>query len=224
MRYATLTIGIDEFNYGDAHFRRSDNARAIFNPFIGNYIMEASPTEAFGELNLQKDGWIAVVGLTNGKLNQSVVVNNNSDNKPSIYGKIGFDKQISDDLHLRLTASVFSQNTSLGTLLAIIIGVQNLPEAFNAFMDLKTTFSARKSLIILFLLSFSGIVAALFGYYLLSDLPMTIGGLMLFSAGGIVYLIFQDIAPMAKLKRTSIPALGASLGFLLGMIGVKLLG
>lgn len=120
--------------------------------------------------------------------------------------------------------AVFTQNSSLGALLAIIIGVQNLPEAFNAFMDLKTSFSDRKSLIILLLLSFSGIVAALLGYYLLSDMPMTVGGLMLFSSGGIVYLIFQDIAPMAKLKRTHIPALGASLGFLIGMIGVKILG
>lgn len=120
--------------------------------------------------------------------------------------------------------AVFTQNSSLGALLAIIIAVQNLPEAFNAFMDLKTSFSNRKSLVILFVLSFSGVLAALLGYYLLSDMPMTVGGLMLFSAGGIVYLIFQDIAPMAKLKRTRIPALGASLGFLIGMVGVKLLG
>jgi ZIP family zinc transporter len=47
---------------------------------------------------------------------------------------------------------------------------------------------------------------------------------MLFSAGGILYLIFQDIAPLAKIKNRWEPALGASLGFLLGMIGTKLLG
>ena len=71
MKYATITIGLDEFNYGDAHFRRSDNARAIFNPFVGNYIMDAFSTEAFGELTIQKDGLLAVIGVTNGKLNQS---------------------------------------------------------------------------------------------------------------------------------------------------------
>ncbi|MFT7161526.1 MAG: ZIP family zinc transporter [Bacteroidia bacterium] len=53
---------------------------------------------------------------------------------------------------------------------------------------------------------------------------MTVGGLMLFCSGGIVYLIFQDIAPMSKLKKSWIPALGASLGFLVGMVGVKVLG
>ncbi|MFW5700278.1 MAG: hypothetical protein ACOCWM_01200, partial [Cyclobacteriaceae bacterium] len=41
MQYTSVRIGLDEFNYGDAHFRRSDNARTIFNPFVGNYIMDS---------------------------------------------------------------------------------------------------------------------------------------------------------------------------------------
>lgn len=119
--------------------------------------------------------------------------------------------------------AVFSQNSQLGILLALIMGIQNLPESFNAYMDLKNTLSAKMSLFILFLLSFSGIAAALVGYYLLADMPMTVGALMLFSSGGIIYLVFQDIAPMSKLKKNWIPALGASLGFMVGMIGVKIL-
>jgi zinc transporter, ZIP family len=91
-------------------------------------------------------------------------------------------------------------------------------------MDLKNSFSTRKCLLILFLLSFAGVVSAIAGYYLLADMPMTVGGLMLFSGGGVIYLIFQDIAPMSKLKKNWIPALGASLGFLVGMVGVKVLG
>jgi len=118
MKYTTITIGLDEFNYGDAHFRRSDNARGIFNPFVGNYIMDAFSTEAFGELTLQNNGLLAVVGLTNGKLNQNVVVNATSDNKPSFYGKLGFDKQLNDDLRVRLTGSWYINNgTTTGTWL-----------------------------------------------------------------------------------------------------------
>ena len=118
MNYATITIGLDEFNYGDAHFRRSDNARAIYNPFVGNYIMDAFSTEAFGEVALQKNGLLAVVGVTNGKLNQSVVVTDKSDNKPSFYGKLGFDKQINSDLRVRLAGSIYSnQGTTTGTWL-----------------------------------------------------------------------------------------------------------
>jgi len=94
MDVTTITIGMDEFNYGDAHFRRSDNARAIFNPFVGNYIMDAFSTEAFGEVTIQKSGFLGVVGITNGKLNQNVVVNANTDNKVSFFGKLGYDKQL----------------------------------------------------------------------------------------------------------------------------------
>lgn len=110
MKYTSITIGLDEFNYGDAHFRRTDNARAIFNPFVGNYLMDAFSTEAFGEITVQHSGFLAVVGATNGKLNQSVVVNDNSENQPSIYGKLGFDKQISDDLRVRITGSFYMNN------------------------------------------------------------------------------------------------------------------
>jgi ZIP family zinc transporter len=120
--------------------------------------------------------------------------------------------------------AVFSSNSQLGILLALIMGIQNLPEAFNSYMDLKTTFSTRKCLVILFLLSFLGVASALVGYYFLADMPMSIGALMLFSAGGVIYLVFQDIAPMSKLEKHWIPALGASLGFMVGMIGVKILG
>jgi hypothetical protein len=39
-----------------------------------------------------------------------------------------------------------------------------------------------------------------------------------FSGGGILYLVFQDIAPQAKLARHWAPPLGAVVGFLLGMV------
>lgn len=42
MKNVTIKIGHMENNYGDAHFRRSDNAQAIYNPFVGNLIMMPS--------------------------------------------------------------------------------------------------------------------------------------------------------------------------------------
>lgn len=118
MQYTSVRIGLDEFNYGDAHFRRSDNARTIFNPFVGNYIMDSFSTEAFGEVTIQSNGLLAVVGLTNGKLNQNVIVRDNSDNKPSFFGKLGFDKQVAQDLRVRLTGSWYINNgTTTGTWL-----------------------------------------------------------------------------------------------------------
>lgn len=118
MDVTRITVGLDEFNYGDAHFRRSDNARAIFNPFVGNYIMDAFSTEAFGEVTVMKNGFLGVLGLTNGKLNQSVVVNDNSDNKASFFGKLGYDNQINNDLRVRLTGSWYiNKGTTTGNYL-----------------------------------------------------------------------------------------------------------
>lgn len=107
MNVSTLRFGMDEINYGDAHFRRSDNARAIFNPFVGNYIMDAFTTEPFAELTVQKSSIIGVLGATNGRLNQSPT---KGDDGFALYGKLGYDSQINDDLRLRITGSFYSSS------------------------------------------------------------------------------------------------------------------
>jgi hypothetical protein len=114
MKVVTFRVGLDEVNFGDAHFRRTDNARAIFNPFVGNYIMDSFTTEAFIEANAQSNGFIGVLGISNGKLNQSVVVTPTTDNKISFYGKLGYDKQFNDDLRFRITGSWY-MNSGLST-------------------------------------------------------------------------------------------------------------
>lgn len=121
--------------------------------------------------------------------------------------------------------AIFATDTQTGTLLAVFIGLQNLPESFNSYQDLTNSgFVSKKSLIILFLLSFSGIVGALIGYYFLQEQPQVTSGLMLFASGGILYLIFEDIAPSAKLEHKWLPAFGANIGFLIGIVGEKLIG
>ena len=52
-RSCTVRVGHIEINYGDAHFRRTDNGNAIYNPFVGNYIMDAFTTEIGGEVYLK---------------------------------------------------------------------------------------------------------------------------------------------------------------------------
>lgn len=121
--------------------------------------------------------------------------------------------------------AIFATDHNLGLLLAIFIGFQNLPESFNSYIDLRNSgYTSKKCLLILFLLSFSGILAAISGDLLLSNMPQLTASLMLFSSGGILYLIFQDIAPMSKLQKSWFPALGVNFGFLVGIIGQKLLG
>src|SRR5699024_3007332 len=105
MKYLTIRVGHMENNYGDAHFRRSDNAQAIYNPFVGNLIMDGFTTEVGGEILFQNKGWLAMVGVTNGKLNQSV--GDAERTKASVIGKFGYDKQENEDFRWRLTGSVY---------------------------------------------------------------------------------------------------------------------
>lgn len=120
--------------------------------------------------------------------------------------------------------SIFATDKPTGTLLAIFIGLQNLPEAFNSFRDMVLSgFSVKKTLVIFFFLSFSGVLGALLGHYFLSDYPDVTAYLMVFASGGILYLIFQDIAPASKMKESFVPSLGATAGFLVGMIGEQVI-
>ncbi len=119
--------------------------------------------------------------------------------------------------------ATFAVDPSTATLLAIFIGLQNLPEAFNSFRDLVLSgFSIKKTLLIFFFLSFSGIIGALTGHFFLSDSPVITAHLMIFASGGILYLIFNDIAPESKLTGSYLTSLGATLGFLIGIMGEML--
>lgn len=109
MKHATIKIGHMENNYGDAHFRRSDNAQTLFNPFVGNLIMDSFTTEVGAELFYQCDsGFLGMVGLSNGKLNQNVKISNGTTGGAAFLAKLGYDKQISDDFRFRLTGSLYN--------------------------------------------------------------------------------------------------------------------
>lgn len=117
--------------------------------------------------------------------------------------------------------AAFTTESGSGPLLAIMIALQNVPEGFNAYREMKASggLSAMKIILAFSALALLGPVAGLLGYFVLSDFPMLIGGIMLFASGGILYLIFQDIAPGVRLERRWAPPLGAVAGFLLGLLG-----
>lgn len=125
---------------------------------------------------------------------------------------------------MALGATMTSQPQA-GYLLAFLIGLQNFPEGFSSYHEMVVQGSLKKNetLRLLFILSFLGPVAGLFGHYILVGKDEILGAITLFSSGGILYLIFQDIAPQANLKNAWIPPFGAVLGFWLGMLGEMLL-
>jgi hypothetical protein len=116
MEFTTVRVGHFEVNYGDAHFRRTDNGNAIYNPFVGNYIMDAFTTEIGTELYFQHKGLLAMAAVTGGEIKGSVL-GAEGERKPSFYGKLGFDRQVSDNLRLRLTGSAYTTESSLSNTL-----------------------------------------------------------------------------------------------------------
>jgi len=126
MKSFTIKIGDYEIDYGDQHFQRSDGGNAIYNPFIENYIMDEFATEIGGEIYYHPlSGLIAMIGITNGELNPTVISSSAVDTAtgklnryaPAFHGKLGFDKQFNSDLRLRLTGSFYVDKSSAGNTL-----------------------------------------------------------------------------------------------------------
>ncbi|HET8866680.1 MAG TPA: ZIP family metal transporter [Gracilimonas sp.] len=117
--------------------------------------------------------------------------------------------------------ATFTFSKDAGLLLAVIIALQNTPEGFNAYREIKVSSDYGRLKIIgaFILMAMLGPIAGTAGYLVLSDYPQIVSGIMLFAAGGILYIVFQDIAPQSKLKNHWAPPLGAVAGFLLGVLG-----
>ncbi|MEO7368119.1 MAG: hypothetical protein ABIZ36_09185, partial [Gemmatimonadaceae bacterium] len=115
MKYVTLRVGHFEINYGDAHFRRTDGGNAIYNPLVGNYIMDAFTTEIGGEMYVRKGPFLAMAGMTAGEVRGQVAKPNQR--APSYLGKLGFDKQLTPATRVRLTGSLYQTAKSINNTL-----------------------------------------------------------------------------------------------------------
>jgi hypothetical protein len=112
MEFTTIRAGHFEINYGDAHFRRTDNGNAIRNPFVENYIMDAFTTEIGAEVILRGPmGTFLLGGVTTGE-NKGNIKDGAVDASPAFLGKLGFDHRLSDALRLRLTGSMYTAESS----------------------------------------------------------------------------------------------------------------
>ena len=110
MQYVTIRAGHMEINYGDEHFRRTDNGNAMYNPFVGNLLMDAFTTEIGGEVYLRTGPWMAMGGVFGGETRGQVTAPEKR--SPAFLGKVGFDKEWSKNVRFRLTSSAFSQTRS----------------------------------------------------------------------------------------------------------------
>ncbi|WP_438864597.1 ZIP family metal transporter [Neptunicella sp.] len=121
---------------------------------------------------------------------------------------------------MALGAAIAMGNDS-AYLLAGLIALQNIPEGFNAYREINqsSNLSGQRIVIIFTIMSLLGPLAGVSGYLWLSDYPAVTGIVMLIAAGGILYSVFQDIAPQARLEKHRAPPMGAVLGFVLGVMG-----
>ncbi len=119
MSNATFKIGVNEINFGDAHFRRTDNASVFKNPFILNMAVESYMQAGFIELfyRMPSISSFIMIGTSNGQVNPDDVKASEGSSAYSSYTKLGFDKQFSDENRFRISESIFHvQGTSKTSL------------------------------------------------------------------------------------------------------------
>ena len=121
--------------------------------------------------------------------------------------------------------ALFGHSEKSGLLLALFIGAQNLPEGFNSHREtVATGVLPHASLLSLLAVSLLGPMAACIGFLFLHDRAILTASIMSGAAGGILYLVFQDIAPQSKMRGRWTPPLGAVFGFVVGRSGKQWLG
>jgi ZIP family zinc transporter len=115
---------------------------------------------------------------------------------------------------------LFALGSPAAPLLAIFIGLQNLPEGFNAYREIlaEADYRVNRTLLIMFAMILAGPLAGTLCWLVAASMPELVGAAMLFASGGILYLLFQDIAPQSRLEQHWAPTLGAVLGFCFAML------
>ena len=130
MEYTTLKVGHFEVNYGDAHFRRTDNGEGLNNPFAENYILDAFTTEIGGEVIVRKGPFLGVAGVTGGNI--AGAIGSPDERSFAFLGKVGVDHTFGAERRARLTASTY-QNDNAGR--ATLFGGDRAGSAYWGVMD-----------------------------------------------------------------------------------------
>ena len=153
MKYVTIKVGMMEMNYGDAHFRRTDNARALNNPFIGNYILDGFAIPPALEIYFRHKGLLVMGGLTDVVTDPNVgqyipasaagaspsyptsYLTWNLGKELQYYFKLSYDKKFSKNLRIRPTLSGYICPSTHG---GALYGSDRGGSPYNEVMNLKS--------------------------------------------------------------------------------------
>jgi zinc transporter, ZIP family len=113
--------------------------------------------------------------------------------------------------------------------LALLIGIQNIPEGIASYKEMmtgKTAFSnnPKKALVAVGVVSVIPVFLGLAGLFYLTGMKDTIAIIFALSAGGIFYMLYYDMIPKAHKERKWLPTFGAVLGFIIGFAIVRIVG
>jgi zinc transporter, ZIP family len=113
--------------------------------------------------------------------------------------------------------------------LALLIGIQNVPEGIASYKEMmtgKTAFSnnPKKALAAAGVVSVIPVFLGLAGLFYLTGMKEAIAIIFGLSAGGIFYMLYYDMIPKAHKERKWIPTFGAVLGFIIGFAIVRIVG
>jgi ZIP family zinc transporter len=113
--------------------------------------------------------------------------------------------------------------------LALLIGIQNIPEGIASYKEMmtgKTAFSnnPKKALAAVGVVSVIPVLLGLAGLFYLTGMKEAIGIIFSLSAGGIFYMLYYDMIPKAHKERKWLPTFGAVLGFIIGFAIVRIVG
>lgn len=114
MEVVTVKAGHMEINYGDQHFRRSDNGMTMYNPFIDNLILDAFTTEIGAEVYFRPYGFLNGLTLMGGITGGEIKGNTQTPEyrSPAFLGKVSYDTQWTSDLRFRVSTSLYYVNKS----------------------------------------------------------------------------------------------------------------
>jgi hypothetical protein len=111
MDFTTVRVGHFEINYGDAHFRRTDNGSSIGNPFAEGLVLDAFTTEIGAEIYLRHGSLLAMGGITSGQNKGDVTFP--EDRSWAFLSKAGVDHRWQSGARTRLMVSTY-QNDNAG--------------------------------------------------------------------------------------------------------------